>query len=367
MGPKNSDGASKKAEKKKQEKIIEDKTFGLKNKNKSKAVQKYIAGVEQTVKKTTTNEKSKEFQEKAEKKKQKEEEAFLNSLYKQVNNVKQKDLEEGEQAKHVLCAFFKAGCCEKGDDCEFSHDLNIEFNQGTFDIYTDLRDVKKTMGVEFEFNKIAEEKEKKRSKLPQSNIVCKFFLDAVQKKVYGWKWECPNGEECHYKHCLPKSFVLMTPKEKMQEEMTIEEFVNLEEHIDAERERIGKIGTPVTDDTFKKWKEGRDAARAQSKMDESKKKQQTGIQLFKNQANLFKDDDNAEDVEREDNIIDNNETTTNTNITEISKARANDETLSDLQNDLKGIKINTDLFKEEENLDELDDIIDEEDEEETDK
>jgi hypothetical protein len=30
-----------KSEKKKQEKIIEDRTFGLKNKNKSKAVQKY--------------------------------------------------------------------------------------------------------------------------------------------------------------------------------------------------------------------------------------------------------------------------------------------------------------------------------------
>lgn len=30
-----------KAEKKKVEKIIEDRTFGLKNKNKSKAVQKY--------------------------------------------------------------------------------------------------------------------------------------------------------------------------------------------------------------------------------------------------------------------------------------------------------------------------------------
>ena len=40
----------KKQEKKKQEKIIEDKTFGLKNKNKSKAVQKYIKGVENTVK-----------------------------------------------------------------------------------------------------------------------------------------------------------------------------------------------------------------------------------------------------------------------------------------------------------------------------
>jgi hypothetical protein len=33
-----------------QEKIIEDRTFGLKNKNKSKAVQKYVKGVENTVK-----------------------------------------------------------------------------------------------------------------------------------------------------------------------------------------------------------------------------------------------------------------------------------------------------------------------------
>jgi len=35
-------GAATKADKKKQEKVIEDKTFGLKNKNKSKAVQKYF-------------------------------------------------------------------------------------------------------------------------------------------------------------------------------------------------------------------------------------------------------------------------------------------------------------------------------------
>lgn len=42
--------ASKKAEKKKKEKIIEDRTFGLKNKNKSKVVQKYVNMVEKTVK-----------------------------------------------------------------------------------------------------------------------------------------------------------------------------------------------------------------------------------------------------------------------------------------------------------------------------
>ena len=39
-----------KAEKKKQVKVIEDRTFGLKNKNKSKTVQKFVKGVEQTVK-----------------------------------------------------------------------------------------------------------------------------------------------------------------------------------------------------------------------------------------------------------------------------------------------------------------------------
>jgi len=40
MGPKKGGDMSKKTEKKLQEKIIEDKTFGLKNKNKSKTVQK---------------------------------------------------------------------------------------------------------------------------------------------------------------------------------------------------------------------------------------------------------------------------------------------------------------------------------------
>jgi hypothetical protein len=40
----------KRKNKKKQEKIIEDKTFCLKNKNKSKAVQSYIKGMESAVK-----------------------------------------------------------------------------------------------------------------------------------------------------------------------------------------------------------------------------------------------------------------------------------------------------------------------------
>lgn len=60
--------AAKKAEQKKQDKIIEDKTFGLKNKKKSKQVQKYIQNVTANVKNSTG--KSAE-QLKAEKKAQK--------------------------------------------------------------------------------------------------------------------------------------------------------------------------------------------------------------------------------------------------------------------------------------------------------
>ena len=45
MGKKGDTGPSAKTLKKEKEKLVEDKTFGLKNKNKSKQVQKYVAGV----------------------------------------------------------------------------------------------------------------------------------------------------------------------------------------------------------------------------------------------------------------------------------------------------------------------------------
>lgn len=50
MPPKKAPGPSKKNVEKKKEKLVEDKTFGLKNKNKSKNVQKYIQEVTKQVK-----------------------------------------------------------------------------------------------------------------------------------------------------------------------------------------------------------------------------------------------------------------------------------------------------------------------------
>ena len=68
----------------------------------------------------------------------------------------------------------------------------------------------------------------------------------------------------------------------------------------------------------------------------------TGVQLFKNQSDLFKDDENAEDVkmdEIENNILEDEEK---------------------IEEDVKDMKINEDLFKDEGNLDDLDNIIDDE-------
>ena len=133
MGPKKGgEEVSKKVVKKYQEKVIEDKTFGLKNKNKSKVVQTYIKGVEHTIKNQGMSSQAllnEEFAARAEKKRLKDEEAFLNSLNKTVKIIKDNGEDsEDEGKKNIVCQDYKDGFCEHGDSCKYSHDLNLEFN-----------------------------------------------------------------------------------------------------------------------------------------------------------------------------------------------------------------------------------------------
>lgn len=49
--------------------------------------------------------------------------------------------------------------------------------------------------------------------------VCKYFLEAVEKKQYGWFWSCPNGgKDCHYRHALPPGYVLKSQMKALLEE-----------------------------------------------------------------------------------------------------------------------------------------------------
>lgn len=61
--------------------------------------------------------------------------------------------------------------------------------------------------------------------------VCKYFLDAVEKKQYGWFWVCPNGgKDCHYRHALPPGYVLKSQMKALIEEET--EKISIEEEIE---------------------------------------------------------------------------------------------------------------------------------------
>lgn len=76
--------------------------------------------------------------------------------------------------KATLCGYFKAGVCEKGKRCKYSHDLTLEDNREMkIDLYSDPR--------------------AKLGKAPDTIITCREFIEAVEKELYGFKWNCPNG------------------------------------------------------------------------------------------------------------------------------------------------------------------------------
>jgi hypothetical protein len=61
--------------------------------------------------------------------------------------------------------------------------------------------------------------------------VCKYFLEAVEKKQYGWFWVCPNGgKDCHYRHALPPGYVLKSQMKALLDEEA--EKISIEEEIE---------------------------------------------------------------------------------------------------------------------------------------
>lgn len=135
MPPKTNSGASKKVETKKKEKIIEDKTFGLKNKKGSKQ-QKFIVQVEKQVKSGGVHNLLGPNVKKEEKEKKLKEQKELAAIFRPVQTQK---IDPGTDPKSVVCAFFKQGQCTKGDRCKFSHDLSVERKQEKRSLYHDGR------------------------------------------------------------------------------------------------------------------------------------------------------------------------------------------------------------------------------------
>lgn len=63
--------------------------------------------------------------------------------------------------------------------------------------------------------------------------ICKYFIEAIENKKYGWFWECPNGgDKCQYIHALPPGFVLKSKAKA--EEVEEEEATPMEDILEEE-------------------------------------------------------------------------------------------------------------------------------------
>ncbi|XP_025832454.1 zinc finger CCCH domain-containing protein 15 homolog [Agrilus planipennis] len=260
-------GPSKKTEQKKKEKVIEDKTFGLKNKKGAKQ-QKFIQQVEKQVKSGGHHPVKEDPAKKLEREKKLKEQKELAMLFKPVQTQK---VEKGADPKSIVCAFFKQGQCGKGDKCKFSHDLTIERKAEKRSLYVDMRDdeLEDTMDNwdEEKLKEVIERKHGQSNKtMPHTEIICKHFLEAVEKSKYGWFWQCPSGEKCIYRHALPPGFVLQKDKKKDAKKNEI----SIEDLIERERAALGPKQTKVTLETFLAWKR----RKIEEKIDNAKKEEE---------------------------------------------------------------------------------------------
>ncbi|GER43487.1 zinc finger CCCH domain-containing protein 21 [Striga asiatica] len=370
-----------KADLAKKQKVVEDKTFGLKNKNKSKNVQKYVQSLKQSVQPKADPSKL-NAQKKKEEEKAREKE--LQELFKVA--VKQPKVPVGVDPKSIVCEHFKVGQCAKGFKCKFSHDLNVQRKGEKIDIYSDKRDQEQEtmedwdqetlekvvasksdeynknkptdivrhissagyviklspgfghckvmiclVGALFKKQNEIEEMRKFEVHYPEFRAdvaatvnvrkvisisgegkVCKYFLEAVEKKQYGWFWVCPNGgKECHYRHALPPGYVLKSQMKALLEEES--EKISIEEEIENQRAKVTTT-TPMTPELFMQWRkkkmEEREAGLAAQRAERAKNDRMR--QLFLSDASLFVDDAEAYDKyqrEEEPDVDQKNDTT----------------------------------------------------------
>ncbi|KAL6854112.1 hypothetical protein J3F83DRAFT_755428 [Trichoderma novae-zelandiae] len=257
-------------------KMVEDRTFGMKNKKGAQA-QRQIQQMTANLKGSGSAEERRKAAEKAQREKEKkaaedakrETDALLNKPA-QIQKVP-----FGVDPKTVVCIFYKRGDCEKGKKCKFAHDLSIERKTEKKNLYTDVREDEEEQKKQETSADWTEEQllkvvlSKKGNQKTSTDKVCKYFIQAIEDGKYGWFWICPNGgDKCMYKHALPPGYVNW----------------------------IGNL-TPVTPETFAKWKKERldkKAAEEQAR----KAKDNTGRALF--ESGKWKDVDSEGESEDED-------------------------------------------------------------------
>ncbi|KAK0512319.1 hypothetical protein JMJ35_005447 [Cladonia borealis] len=291
-------------------KIVADKTFGMKNKKGAQA-QKQIQAIQSQAAQAKTPDQKRKEAEKAQREKEKAaaEQAKRETaeLFKPVQVQK---VPFGVDPKTVVCIFYKQGNCEKGKKCKFSHDLAVERKGEKKNLYQDTREGDDEAKKKDEMDNWDEEKlrevvlSKHGNPKTTTDKVCKYFINAVEEGKYGWFWTCPNGgDKCMYKHSLPPGFVLKTKEQRAAEKALMDKSplktLTLEDFLESERHKLTGTLTPVTPETFAKWKKERLDKKAAE--DEARQaKEATGRAMFEKGGWEDSEEEEEEEEEEED-------------------------------------------------------------------
>ncbi|KAG8935041.1 hypothetical protein FRC01_009081 [Tulasnella sp. 417] len=303
MPPKNNakQGSSSKSQ--------DDKTFGMKNKNRSAKVQKQIAVIQKQQsmagksKAQLEKEREKEIRakEKLEEEKRKAQEAAMLKP-----TLPPQKVPPGVDPKTVLCQYFKLGACDRGKKCKFSHDREVERKTEKRNLYVDEREEKlqDTMDTWDEEKLRQVVLSKAGNPRTTTDIVCKYFIDAIESQKFGWFWECPNGKDCMYRHALPPGFVLKSQRKAMDDAAKANT-ISLEDFLEVERHKLGTNLTPVTPESFAKWKKTRlDKKEAEAEVVKKAKEAQqaagkfngmSGRDLFSFNPDWFEDEEGSDE------------------------------------------------------------------------
>lgn len=221
------------------------------------------------------------------------------------NVIVQPKLPPGTDPKSVLCEFFKAGKCNKGAKCRYSHDLNVGRKVVKAALY---EEDEKDEGMDDWDQETLEAAVKKKhgaeatSASNATKIICKYFLEAIEKRQYGWFWKCPNGTTCMYKHALPKGYILKSQMKALLEEEEANR-PDATEVIESERAKVTST-TKITDAVFKEWHAKKwDLKRKRWDEDKAKRRKQgklTGKEIYEQEGYVAEDDAGATDDGQEE-------------------------------------------------------------------
>lgn len=289
---------------------VEDKTFGMKNK-KGAVAQKQIKQIAQAQASAKTPEQKKKEAEKLQREKEKAaaEQAKREAADLLGKPISTQKVPFGVDPKTVVCDFFRKGMCEKGRKCKFSHDLDVGRKTEKKSLYTDMREgEEEEEGDEKKKDDMADWDEEKLRQVVMSkhgnpktttDKVCKYFIEAVENGKYGWFWTCPNGgDQCKYRHSLPPGFVLKTKEQRAAEKALMDKSpmatLTLEDFLESERHKLTGDLTPVTPETFAKWKQDRLDKKA-AEAEAQKMKEATGRALFEKGDWQASEDEDSDD------------------------------------------------------------------------